>query len=115
MDFDIEELRRRLPTVKQIATDLYGVKWRNDRATCPRGENHVNGDRDPSFAYLSKTETIGSLLACSTDESTRIWKDLRDRNVIALRNKSRFQTHWSATTLLVEVGQRSWKPKPPTG
>jgi hypothetical protein len=39
------------------------------------------------FPFDTTRETIGSLLACSTDESTRIWKDLRDRNVIALRNK----------------------------
>ena len=58
VDFDIDELRRLLPSAKQIASDLYGVKWRHNRARCPRGENHAHGDRDPSFAYLPKVDRL---------------------------------------------------------
>jgi DNA primase len=58
VDVNIDELRRRLPPAKQMASDLYGVKWRRDRARCPRGENHAHGDRDPSFAYLSKEDRL---------------------------------------------------------
>jgi hypothetical protein len=58
VDVNIDELRRRLPPAKQMASDLYGVKWRRGRARCPRGENHAHGDRDPSFAYLSKEDRL---------------------------------------------------------
>ncbi len=56
MNVPIEELRQRLPSAKQIVADLYGVQWKGDRARCPRAEKHAHGDRDPSFAHLSKED-----------------------------------------------------------
>jgi len=54
MRVSVDELKRRLPPPKQILSDLFGVKWRGDRAKCPRAVNHAHGDRNPSFGYLSK-------------------------------------------------------------
>ena len=39
------------------------------------------------FPFDTARETIGTLLGCSTAESTHIWTNLRDRNLIAMRNK----------------------------
>jgi len=58
VSFDIDELRRRLPSAKQIASDLYGVKWHGNRARCARAENHAHGDRNPSFAFLDKKDRL---------------------------------------------------------
>lgn len=58
MHIDLNDLRARLPATKQIATDLYGVQWKRNRAKCPRPHNHAHGDRDPSFAYLPKTNRL---------------------------------------------------------
>jgi len=58
VNVDLDELKRHLPSAKQIASDLYGVKWRGNRARCPRPENHAHEDRDPSFAYLEKEDRL---------------------------------------------------------
>jgi hypothetical protein len=58
MNISADELRRRLPSAKQIAADLFAVQWQGDRARCPRAENHAHGDRDPSFAYLSEKDRL---------------------------------------------------------
>jgi Mrp family chromosome partitioning ATPase len=58
VEIETDQLRRRLPSAKQVASDLYGVKWKNDRATCPRAENHAHGDRDPSFVFLPKKNRL---------------------------------------------------------
>jgi hypothetical protein len=55
---ELDELRRRLPSAKQIASDLYGVKWRRNRARCPRAENHAHGDRNLSFAFLDQQDRL---------------------------------------------------------
>lgn len=56
MNVDLDELKRHLPSAKRIVTDLYGVKWKANRARCLRAENHAHRDRDPSFAYLNKED-----------------------------------------------------------
>jgi hypothetical protein len=58
MNISADELRRRLPSAKQIAADLFAVQWQGDQARCPRAENHAHGDRDPSFAYLSEKDRL---------------------------------------------------------
>jgi CHC2 zinc finger len=55
---DVNRLRNRLPSAKQVAADLYGVQWRGDKAKCPRAEAHAHGDRDPSFAFLEKQNRL---------------------------------------------------------
>jgi hypothetical protein len=58
MSIQVEDLRKHLPSAKQIVSDLYGVEWRGDQARCPRSANHSNGDRTPSFAYLNKEDRL---------------------------------------------------------
>ncbi len=58
MKVDARELKKRLPTAKQIAADLYGIQWNNNQARCPRAENHAHGDRDPSFGYLANEDRV---------------------------------------------------------
>ncbi len=52
MKVETKELKKRLPTAKQIAADLYGIEWHGNQARCPRASKHAHGDRDPSFGYL---------------------------------------------------------------
>jgi putative DNA primase/helicase len=46
-----QDLKRILPDVEVVAGDLYGIHFKNGVAHCPFGENHTNGDRDPSLRY----------------------------------------------------------------
>lgn len=57
-EVDVEELKKRLPSAKQIAADLYGVEWRGNNARCPRAANHAHGDRNPSFVFLDKDNRL---------------------------------------------------------
>ena len=58
MGFNLDELRRRLPSARQVASDLFGIKWRGNQARCPRAENHAHGDRNPSFVFLARKNRL---------------------------------------------------------
>jgi uncharacterized protein (DUF927 family) len=51
-------LKRRIPDVARVASDLYGIEFRNGVARCPFPGKHSHGDRDPSLRYDRKKDRI---------------------------------------------------------
>lgn len=52
------ELKRRIPNVARVATDLYGIEFKKGVARCPFTENHNRGDRDPSLRHDRKKDRL---------------------------------------------------------
>lgn len=52
------ELKRQIPDVVRVASDLYGVEFRNGVARCPFTNKHNHGDRDPSLRYDRKKNRV---------------------------------------------------------
>lgn len=52
------ELKRRIPDVAKVASDFYGIEFRNGVARCPFPRKHNHGDRDPSFRYDRKKNRV---------------------------------------------------------
>jgi hypothetical protein len=50
---DAEYLKRLLPTVKHIATDVYGIVWSSNRALCT-----LHDDHRPSLVYDPKRNRV---------------------------------------------------------
>lgn len=52
------ELKRRIPDVARVASNLYGIEFRNGVARCPFPDRHKNGDRDPSLRHDRKKDRV---------------------------------------------------------
>ena len=52
------ELKRQIPEVARVATDLYGIEFRNGVAKCPFSGKHNHGDRDPSLRHDRKRNRL---------------------------------------------------------
>src|SRR5688572_14023740 len=55
---DVESLKSALPTTDRIASQLYGIDWRNRKARRPMSSRHSHGDRDPSLRYDAEKNRI---------------------------------------------------------
>src|ERR1035441_4739901 len=52
------EWKRQIPEVARVATDLYGIEFRNGVAKCPFSGKHNHGDRDPSLRHDRKRNRL---------------------------------------------------------
>jgi uncharacterized protein (DUF927 family) len=52
------ELKRRIPDVAKVASDVYGIKFRSGVARCPFPGNHNHGDRNPSLRHDRKKQRL---------------------------------------------------------
>lgn len=55
---DAAELKRRIPDVATVASQIYGIEFKNGTGRCPFKDRHNHGDRNPSLRYDAKKNRL---------------------------------------------------------